>query len=193
MKTGLYFGSFNPIHNGHIAIANYIIDFIDVDEIWFVVSPQNPLKEKAILAPDHQRLEMVKRAIPINENRFKVCDIEMSMPKPSFTIDTLHALEKKYPNNKFYLILGSDSMDSITQWKDYKKLLSSYPIYVYPRAGSNCKELAETYPIKVVNAPLVEYSSTSIRQKIKTGEDIRNYIPDSVFEYINDLGLYQTK
>lgn len=193
MKTGLYFGSFNPIHNGHLAIANYVIDFTEVNELWFVVSPQNPLKDKEILAPDFQRLEMVKRAIPINENRLMVCDIEMSLPKPSYTIDTLETLEKKYPEKEFYLILGSDSIDTITKWKDYKKLLSDYKILVYPREGSNFDELAKTYSIKIINAPLVDYSSTFIRQKLEKSEDVSEQIPERVFEYIKALGLYQTK
>ena len=193
MKTGLYFGSFNPIHNGHIAIANYIIDFTEVNEIWFVVSPQNPLKDKEILAPDAQRLEMVKRAIPYNENRMMVCDIEMSMPRPSYTIDTIKALEEKHLNRTFYLILGSDSMDSITQWKDYKELLYNHKILVYPRMGSDIDALTKTYPIKIINAPLVDYSSTLVRQKISDGENVQNYVPESVLEYIKDFGLYQTK
>ncbi len=193
MKVGLYFGSFNPVHNGHLAIANYIVDFTEVDELWFVVSPQNPLKDKEILAPDYQRLEMVKRAIPINENRFMVCDIEMTMPKPSYTIDTLKALEKEYPDKHFYVILGSDSMDSITKWKDYIELINNHKIFVYPREGSNIEELAKTYPIRIINAPLVDYSSTSIRQSLEQGKDVRSLIPDSVLDYIKDLRLYQTK
>lgn len=192
MIIGLYFGSFNPIHYGHLAIANYIIDFTEVDELWFVVSPQNPLKDEEILAPDNQRLEMVKRAIPMNEDRFKVCDIELDMPRPSYTIDTLKALEQKYPDKQFYLILGSDSMDTLTQWKDYKSLINSYKILVYPRKGSEIEAIAKTYPVKIINAPLVDYSSTSIRESLKRGEDVRNFIPDSVFEYIKDFGLYRT-
>ncbi len=193
MRTGLFFGSFNPIHNGHLAIANYIVDFTDVNELWFVVSPQNPLKDKDILAPDYQRLEMVKRSIPINENRMSVCDIEMSMPRPSYTIDTIKALEQKHPNRTFYPILGSDSMESITQWKDYKELIYNYKILVYPRKGSNIDALAKDYPVKIIHAPLVDYSSTTVREKLITGEDVKNIIPESVLDYIKDFGLYQTK
>lgn len=193
MITGLYFGSFNPIHNGHLAIANYIVDFTAVDEVWFVVSPQNPLKDKEILAPDIHRLEMVKRAIPFNEDRMMVCDIEMNMPRPSYTINTLRALEIQYPNKSFYLILGSDSMESIKKWKDYEDLISNYRILVYPREGCNARELSKIYPIKVVYAPLVDYSSTLIRQKLARGEDIKTLVPIYVYEYIKDLGLYQTK
>ena len=112
MKTGLFFGSFNPIHNGHIGIANYILDFTEVDELWLVVSPHNPLKDEKSLAPDFHRLEMVKLAIPNNENRMMVCDIEMSMPKPSYTIDTVNALNSKFPEKRFVIILGSDSLSS---------------------------------------------------------------------------------
>jgi len=193
MITGLFFGSFNPIHNGHLAIANYVIDFTEVDELWFVVSPQNPLKDKDILAPDYQRLEMVKRAIPFNENRLMVCDIEMSMPIPSYTIDTLRALGKKYPEKEFVIILGSDSLDAITKWKEYNSLLNEYKLLIYPRVGSNITELLKTYPAKIIKAPLVDYTSTSIREKLLKGEDVKNYIPEEVYDYIKEFGLYQTK
>lgn len=192
MITGLYFGSFNPIHNGHLAIANYVLDYTVVDELWFVVSPQNPLKAKELLAPDFHRLEMVKRAISETENRMKVCDIEMSLPKPSFTIDTLLTLEKKYPQKKFYLILGSDSMETITKWKEYDKLLKNYSILVYPREGSNLNDLIQKYPIKIVNAPLVDFSSTTIRQRLNNGLSVSDFIPESVAEYITEHGLFKT-
>jgi len=192
MTTGLFFGSFNPIHYGHLAIAHYIVDFTEVDELWFVVSPQNPLKDKEILAPDIHRLEMVKLAIHENENRMMVCDIELSMPKPSYTIDTLHALGKKYPENEFILIFGSDSLDTITKWKDYQKIINDYKIFIYPREGSNIKELSTSYPVKIVNAPLVDYSSTSIREKISRGEDVRRYMPEEVYNYIFENKIYQT-
>jgi len=193
MRTGLFFGSFNPIHNGHLAIANYFVDFTEVNELWFVVSPQNPLKDKEILAPDFHRLEMVKKAISIDEHRISVCDIEMSMPIPSYTIDTLKALEKKYPERSFYLILGSDSLETITKWKDYQELLNNYKILVYPREGSNIDELAKRYPVKVIKAPLFEYSSTLIREKMSKGEDVSKMIPHSVLKYILKNGLYRTK
>lgn len=192
MITGLYFGSFNPIHNGHLAIANYVLDYTVVDELWFVVSPQNPLKAKELLAPDFHRLEMVKRAISETENRMKVCDIEMSLPKPSFTIDTLLTLEKKYPQKKFYLILGSDSMETITKWKEYDKLLKNYSILVYPREGSNLNDLIQKYPIKIVNALLVDFSSTTIRQRLNNGLSVSDFIPESVAEYITEHGLFKT-
>jgi len=193
MRTGLFFGSFNPIHNGHLSIANYLVDFTEVDELWFVVSPQNPLKDKGILAPDFHRLAMVKKAISIDEHRISVCDIEMSMPIPSYTIDTLKALEKKYPEKSFCLILGSDSLETITKWKDYQDLLNSYRILVYPRQGSNMNELAKTYSVKIVNAPLFDFSSTLIREKIAKGEDVSKLIPNSVLKYISKEGLYRTK
>ena len=193
MITGLFFGSFNPIHNGHLAIANYVVDFTEVGELWFVVSPQNPLKAKDILAPDAQRLEMVKQAIPFGENRFMVCDIEMSMPKPSYTIDTLRALGKKYPDKEFIVILGSDSLDSITRWKDYKSLINDYRIFVYPRKGSNMDELTKMYSVKVINAPLIDISSSSIRGKLMNGENVKNTIPEGAFNYIKKMGMYETK
>lgn len=193
MRTGLYFGSFNPIHNGHLAIANYIIDFTEVDELWFVVSPQNPLKEKDSLAADYHRLEMVKRAIPFNEDRLVVCDIEMQMPRPSYTIDTVNELKLKYPNRTFYIILGSDSMESITKWKEYKELLYNNKVLVYPREGSDICEIAKEYPIKIIHAPLVNYSSTMVREKVAKGEVIQSFVPEFVMDYIKDNNLYSTK
>lgn len=193
MRTGLYFGSFNPIHNGHLAIANYIIDFTEVDELWFVVSPQNPLKEKDSLAADYHRLEMVKRAIPFNEDRMLVCDIEMQMPRPSYTIDTVNELKLKYPNRTFYIILGSDSMESITKWKEYQELLYNNKVLVYPREGSDISEIAKKYPIKIIHAPLVNYSSTMVRDKVAKGEEIQAFVPEFVMDYIKDHGLYSTK
>jgi len=193
MRTGLYFGSFNPIHNGHLAIANYIIDFTEVDELWFVVSPQNPLKEKDSLAADYHRLEMVKRAIPFNEDRMMVCDIEMQMPRPSYTIDTVNELKLKYPNRTFYIILGSDSMESITKWKEYQELLYNNKVLVYPREGSDISEIVKKYPIKIIHAPLVNYSSTMVRDKVAKGEEIQAFVPEFVMDYIKDHGLYSTK
>jgi nicotinate-nucleotide adenylyltransferase len=193
VKTGLFFGSFNPIHNGHLAIANYLVDFTEVDEVWFVVSPQNPLKDKNTLAPDYHRLEMVKRAISIDEHRMSVCDIEMNMPIPSYTIDTLKVLESKYPERSFYLILGADSLETITKWKDYKDLLNNYKILVYPREGCNIDELVNAYPVKIVNAPLFNFSSTQVREKIEKGEDVSKLIPSGVLKYIAKEGLYRTK
>ncbi len=193
MRTGLYFGSFNPIHNGHLAIANYIVDFTEVDELWFVVSPQNPLKEKETLAADYHRIEMVKRSIPFNENRMNVCDIEMYMPRPSYTIDTVNELKQKYPSRNFYIILGSDSMESITKWKEYKELLYNNKVLVYPREGSDICQIAKKYPIKIIHAPLVNCSSTMVREKVEKGEDIHDYVPEFVMDYIKDNGLYSTK
>ncbi|MHC1705282.1 MAG: nicotinate (nicotinamide) nucleotide adenylyltransferase [Tenuifilaceae bacterium] len=193
MKTGLFFGSFNPIHNGHIGIANYILDFTEVDELWFVVSPHNPLKDEKSLAPDFHRLEMVKLAIPNNENRMMVCDIEMSMPKPSYTIDTVNALNSKFPEKRFVIILGSDSIESIEKWKDYKELLTSYEVMVYPRFGSDTKSLKKKYSVKIINAPLFNFSSTSIREHLIKGENVSNNIPDNVYQYIVEQGLYQIK
>jgi len=193
MKTGLFFGSFNPIHNGHIGIANYILDFTEVDELWFVVSPHNPLKDEKSLAPDFHRLEMVKLAIPNNENRMMVCDIEMSMPKPSYTIDTVNTLNSKFPEKRFVIILGSDSIENIEKWKDYKELLSSYEIMVYPRFGSDTKSLKKKHSLNIINAPLFNFSSTSIREHLIKGENVSNNIPDNVYQYIVEQGLYQIK
>jgi len=193
MKTGLFFGSFNPIHFGHLGIANYIIDFTEVDELWFVVSPQNPLKDKDILAPDFHRLKMAKLAIPENESRMMVCDIELSLPKPSYTIDTLKALSAKHPERELIIILGADSLESFSRWKDYTRLISDYEIFVYPRKGCDLDNLTKLYPVRVVNAPLVDFSSSTVREKMMNGEDVSKLIPEDVYWYIKKEGIYQTK
>lgn len=190
MKTALFFGSFNPIHNGHLAIAGYIMEFTDIEELWFVVSPQNPLKSSSDLAPDKQRLEMVKLAIDEFSPKFQVCDIEMSMPRPSYTIDTMALLKEKYPEREFAIVMGTDSMDSITQWKDYKNLLAENRILVYPRLGSNINEITSKYDVEIIPAPIMEISSTFIRNSIKQNKNMSYFMPLKTHRYITQNKLY---
>ena len=196
MKTGLYFGSFNPIHIGHMAIANYLIEFTGLEQIWFVVSPHNPLKEKMSLLNDYQRLEMVHRAIN-DDPRFRASNIEFSMPKPSYTIDTLTYLKEKYPRKEFSLIMGSDNLYYIHKWKNFTELIKDYKIIVYPRPGYPMDReklhVLMTYKeqFEEVNAPLMEISSSFLRNAIKAGKDIRHFLPKDVFNYIDEMNFYK--
>lgn len=190
MKTALFFGSFNPIHNGHIAIAGYILEFTDIEELWFVVSPQNPLKNANELAPDIHRLKMVELSIQGYSNRLKVSDIEMSMPRPSYTIDTLLLLKKNHPDREFAVVMGSDSMDTISLWKDYKDLLLHNRIMVYPRLGSNTESIKQNFKVEIIPAPIVEISSTFIRNSIRAGNNVTYFMPSGAYNYIKANKLY---
>lgn len=188
MNIGLYFGSFNPIHQGHLIIANYIIEHTNLDKIWFVVSPHNPLKQSNTLLNEYHRMHLVELAIAGN-TKFRASNIEFSLPKPSYTIDTLTYMQEKFPLEKFSVIMGSDSYQNLPRWKNYEQLLTQYPIIVYQRPGHEVHEkLSEqTY---LLNAPLIEISSTMIRQMIKEHKNIKYLLPDAVIEYINENRYY---
>ncbi len=196
MKTGLYFGSFNPVHIGHMAIANYIFEFSELDEIWFVVSPQNPLKKKSSLLADHHRLHLTEIAIG-DDHRFRVSDIESKLPKPSYTIDTLAYLREQHPTRQFALIMGSDNLSTIDKWKNAELLIDSYKIIVYPRLnkgkepGQSVKSMLKSADIDVVEAPLIDISGTFIRTAIKDKKDIRHFLPPGVWQYIKDMHFYE--
>lgn len=192
MKSiGLFFGSFNPIHLGHVNLAEFIFEFSGVDEIWFVVSPQNPLKENKTLVEEHHRLKMVELAIEGKEY-MKASDIEFSLPKPSYTIDTLQNLIEKYPEDNFILIIGSDNVAIFDQWKDYETILEEYSILVYPRKDFDFEPFEEKYPDMhlIDEAPLFEISSTEIRLLIQKNEDVSKWIHSSVYQYIKENKLY---
>lgn len=179
-KVGLFSGSFNPIHIGHLALANWLCEFTDLDEVWFMVTPHNPLKEKDGLMDDQLRLDMVEKAIE-NYPKFKACDLEFHLPQPSYTISTLEALNEKYPDQSFTLIIGSDNWSCFNKWKDYQKILSDYELIVYPRLGSKPVINSSLYPnVKLVNAPIIEISSTFIRESMKEGKDVRYFMPESI-------------
>ncbi len=186
-EVGLFFGSFNPIHHGHLMIANYLLNESPFDEVWFVVSPQNPHKKKDQLADEYHRLEMVNLAIDDFE-KFRAIDIEFSMPKPSYTIDTLLRLSEKYPSHAFSIIMGSDNLQSFNKWKNYEKIIQHYKIVVYPRKGAKVVSYGN---IKIVNAPLIEISSTFIRDLIKCNKTYTFFLPKKVCQYIEDCGLYR--
>jgi nicotinate-nucleotide adenylyltransferase len=190
MTVGLYFGSFNPIHHGHLLIANYVLEHSSLDQVWFVVSPQNPLKPSASLLNEYHRLFLVQLAIE-GEKGLKASDIEFKLPKPSYTVDTLAYLQEKYPANEFSIIMGSDSFQNLPKWKNYTWLLQHYPLYIYMRPEH---ETLPTYPgarsITVLDAPLLPISSTEIRKNIKEGRSIRYYVPDAVRTEIERGGYY---
>ena len=175
MKIGLFFGSFNPIHIGHTVIANYVAEFTDLEQIWLVVSPHNPFKIKSSLADGRERLSCVKKAIR-NHNKIKVCDVEFSLPQPSYTIHTLELLTKKYPRYQFVLIIGSDNLKALHTWKVYKKILSGYKIFVYPRFGFAAGKLKGHRNVKILNAPRLDISSTFIREQLRKGKDMQFFV-----------------
>lgn len=192
MKIGLFFGSFNPIHIGHLILANYIVEHTDLEEVWFIVSPQNPLKSKKSLLHDHDRYDMVAMAIKYYP-KMRVSDVEFAMPRPSYTIDTLTYLRERYPNYDFALIMGEDNVASLPKWKNHEKLVTEHQIIVYPRVFSVEKD-NEVYThenIKRVEAPIIELSATEIRKMLKENKNVKPMLPPEVFEYIDKMGFYR--
>lgn len=193
IKVGLLGGSFNPIHTGHMIVASYVAQYGPVDEVWFVLSPRNPLKDPASLAPDGDRLEMLRIAArPAEGAGLKVSDIELSLPRPSYTIDTLRVLSERYPGHKFVWITGSDSLPQLSRWKEWEKITGDYGMIIYPRPG-----YPVAYPlpqgVSVVQAPQVEISSTFIREAIARGKDMTYFLPEGVSDYIHTRGLYTSQ
>ncbi|OFX28039.1 MAG: nicotinic acid mononucleotide adenylyltransferase [Bacteroidetes bacterium GWA2_32_17] len=188
--TGLFFGSFNPVHVGHLVIANYMLEYTEIKELWFIVSPQNPLKSRNSLAPEYHRLEMVRLAIG-EFNKMKASNIEFKMPKPSYTIDTLAYLKDKFPKRDFALIMGADNLKSFEKWKNYKQILENYKIFVYPRIEFNNLENKFEGDIIITNAPIIEISSSFIRDGIKQKKEMSFFTNEKVGEYIKECGLYK--
>ena len=192
MKIGLYFGSFNPIHVGHLVIANHLAEYSDLDQIWFVVTPHNPFKKKSSLLDNFQRLEMVYRATN-DYTKLKPSDIEFNLPQPNYTINTLTYLQEKHPDYEFALIMGEDNLKSFHKWKNYELILENHHIYVYPRIS---KEKVETQfdghkKIHVIDAPIMEISSTFIRKSIKAGKNVQPMLPQHVWDYLDEMNFYK--
>jgi len=191
MKVGLYFGSFNPIHVGHLIIANHILNETDIEKIWFIVSPQNPFKESKILLNEYDRLHLVRLATQ-DDNRIKCSDIEFSLSKPSYTSNTMAFLSEKHSEHKFSIIMGSDSYQNLNKWKNYKTIIDNYDIYVYLRKNHAIQNTIKKNPI-ILDAPLIEISASQIREKIKEGKSIRYLVPEIVREEIETRKFYRQK
>lgn len=189
MKIGLYFGSFNPIHIGHLIIANHILNETDLQKVWFVVSPQNPFKHSTTLLNEYDRLHLVQKAIE-GDDRLKASDIEFILPKPSYTIHTLAYLREKYPSHEFTIIMGSDSFQNLNKWKNAETIITNYSVLVYKRPGF---DVTNTFGAKltILNAPLLEISATYIRECIQNGKSIRYLVPASVAEEIDRSAFYR--
>ncbi len=190
-KVGLFFGSFNPIHIGHLAIANYMAEFSDLNEVWFVISPHNPLKEKTGLLAEAHRYYMVQMAVE-DDARFKASNVEFKLPKPSFTIDTLTYLSEAYPNLDFAIIMGADQLPSFHKWKNPESIIQNYARYVYPRPGISDAEYSKHINIIKIEAPVMEVSSSFIREAVRSKKDVRHFLPNGVFEYIKEMHYYET-
>lgn len=192
MKVGLFFGSFNPIHIGHLVIANHLVEYSDLDQVWFVVTPHNPFKNKNTLLDNYQRLEMVYRATK-DYTKLKPSDIEFNLPQPNYTIHTLVHLQEKYPQHEFALIMGEDNLKSFHKWKNYELILENHYIYVYPRVQEQKVETPfdSHKKIHIINAPLMELSSTFIRNAIKEGKNVQPMLPQYVWEYLDEMNFYK--
>lgn len=192
MKIGLFFGTFNPIHVGHLTIANHMAEYSDLEQVWFVVTPQSPFKVKSSMLDNHQRLEMVFRATK-EYPKMRPSDIEFNLPQPNYTINTLVYLQEKFPEHEFALIMGEDNLKGFQKWKNYELILEGHDIYVYPRISEGVIETQFNKHKKVhfVNAPIMELSSTFIRNSIKKGKNVRPMLPEHVWEYMDEMNFYK--
>ncbi|MGC6432422.1 MAG: nicotinate (nicotinamide) nucleotide adenylyltransferase [Jejuia sp.] len=192
MKVGLFFGSFNPIHIGHLVIGNHLVEHSDLDQVWFAVTPHNPFKKKSSLLDNYQRLEMVYQATK-DYDKLKPSDIEFNLPQPNYTINTLVYLQEKYPDKEFALIMGEDNLKSFHKWKNYELILEGHHIYVYPRISQKVikTQFDGHSKIHFVDAPIMELSSTFIRKSIKAGKNIQPMLPKPVWEYLDEMNFYK--
>jgi len=200
-KVGLYFGTFNPIHVGHLIIANYMAHYTELDEVWLVVTPQNPFKQKSSLLPDYQRLDLARIAIEDNL-KVRVSDVEFKLPRPSYTIHTLAYLTESYPEAKFSLIMGEDNLRSLHKWKNSEQILHDHTVYVYPRVLTvqekedlkpyRTNQLLANHPnIIKVDAPVMKLSASFIRNAIKDGRDVRYLLTEPVYKYVSEMNFYK--
>jgi len=190
MKIGLFFGSFNPLHIGHKIIASYIVEFTDLEKVIFIVSPQNPLKEKASLLDQNHRLMIIKREIEDNP-KLDVSDIEFKMKQPSYTIDTLVRIEELYPENEFAIIMGSDNFKTLYKWKNYKQILDNYSIYLYPRPKFKIDNVEASNIHIIDGVPKMEISASFIRKSIKNKKNVSYLMPQKAWEYIDEMNFYK--
>ena len=203
MKIGLYFGTFNPVHVGHLIIANYMADYTELDQVLMIVSPQNPLKDKKSLLADYHRLALVREAIEGNDN-LRVSDIEFKLPKPSYTSTTLAYLKEKHPDHTFSLIMGEDNLRTLHKWKNYEQILNDHQLYVYPRAVTMQEEeelkamgkidnsnIEHVYVIRCDEVPVMKISSSFIRKSIKEGRDVQYLLTPAVHKYLDEMNFYR--
>lgn len=192
MHIGLFFGTFNPIHVGHLIIANYMAENSDMEQVWLVVTPHNPLKKKSTLLDDYQRLEMVYRATE-DYSKLRPTDIEFKLPQPSYTVNTLAMLSEKYSEHRFSLIIGEDNLKTFHKWKNYEYILKQHQLYVYPRLTVEKidKDLAKHPNIHYTEAPIIEISSTFIRNQIEAGKNVRAMLPEKVWKYLDEMNFYK--
>ena len=191
MNIGIFSGSFNPIHVGHLILGNYMSEFADVDEVWYLVSPHNPLKENKTLLDENERLEMVKKALEPYP-KLKARDFEFSLSRPSFTINTLAKLQEAYPEHEFTLIIGADNWADFDKWRDPEKIIETYDIKIYPRLGSSISIPPRLRKkVETIDSPIIEISSTFIRSSIAEGKNVKSFLPPDVYEYIVERGFYR--
>lgn len=202
MKVGLYFGTFNPVHVGHLIIANYMADHTELDQVWLVVTPQNPIKLKSTLLADYHRLAMVRLAIEDN-NKLRASNIEFELPKPSYTVQTLAYLREKYPEHRFALIMGEDNLRTFHKWRNHEEIIAHHELYVYPRALTESERedqmklepapaLLKHPNVKLCDAPVMKVSASFIRNAIRDGKDVRYLLTEPVFRYVEEMHFYRS-
>lgn len=192
MKIGIFSGSFNPIHIGHLILGSYIVEYTDIDQVWFMVTPHNPLKEQDSLLDEAERLKMVQLATEPYGSKLLASDFEFLLPRPSYTVDTFKALKHKYPEHEFSLIIGGDNWDTFSNWKNYDEIIRNYKIIVYPRLGARLNVSQKLKgKVEILDSPIIEISSTEIREGIEEGRNIRPYLPVEVYKYIETNNLYK--
>lgn len=189
-KVGLFFGSFNPIHIGHAILASYVVDHSELDQVWFVVSPQNPLKEKKSLLPFHHRYAMVQATVE-DDARLRASDIERDLPQPSYTVNTLSVLAEKYPETEYTLIMGGDNLATFHKWKNAEVILEHYSILCYSRPSATNIELADHESVTVLEAPQMDYSSSLVRKLIQEGKTVQYLMPPKAWAYLDEMNLYK--
>lgn len=191
MKIGLFFGTFNPVHIGHMVIANYMVEYTDLEQIWMVVTPQNPFKQKESMLKDYDRLHLVRLAIG-DDNRIKGSDAEFGLPQPNYTSTTLAYLKEKHPENEFALIMGADNLNHFHKWKNHNVILENHDLYVYPRLEANeGGEYRKHYKVNYVDAPVMKVSSSFIRKALAEGKNVNFYMPSNVAKYVEEMNLYR--
>lgn len=191
-KIGLFFGTFNPIHVGHLTIANHLVEYSDLDQVWLIVTPHSPFKKKSSLLDNNHRYQMVDRAVE-DYSKLKASNIEFKLPQPNYTINTLAYLEEKFNETEFALIMGEDNLKSFHKWKNYELILENYHLYIYPRISEGKLETQFDNHSKVhkINAPIMELSSTFIRKAIRDGKNIRPMLPEGVWNYLDEMNFYR--